>query len=435
VSGPVIEIRVEPRGGYHCLRFLARPTGRQLDVQLPSEQLNLARKKVSTLLDTFKQTVGSAPLPTADNVGLALRKLLMKGNILGGEITGRASGGMEQLSALFVEAIPDWASRRELPLVQVEGPAYGFPFELLPVFDASRPPDRIEDLGTFARRFLGFSAVVQRVPYSVAGPGGLAVGSVLAGSPLPMTFAWHARLPGAQLEHQFFTKLAEANYVDLDGPWPQPAETTDSVVHRFARGIADPRRRYLDPGELEIDKLETYITERSAIQVVHLSCHCDTQFDDPDDYELGLAGAVGPDRRITFLKLYNEVLWANEEFWGKGGAGPTARPLVFLNACGAGHQDPERVYSWPAWFLQERHMAVVGPETLVPDKTAAEYSRHFYRALFGRRTVGESVVLARRDLLAERGNPLGLLYVLYGDSDVTIEKPIPQEVLDDSVGQ
>ena len=80
-------------------------------------------------------------------------------------------------------------------------------------------------------------------------------------------------------------------------------------------------------------------------------------------------------------------------------------------------------------------MAVVGPETLVPDKTAAEYARHFYRALFGRRTLGEAVVLARRDLLAERGNPLGLLYVLYGDPDVTIDKPIPHEVLNDTTGQ
>jgi hypothetical protein len=187
-------------------------------------------------------------------------------------------------------------------------------------------------------------------------------------------------------------------------------------VRRFARGLADPRRRY------RTDALGP------TIQIVHLSCHCDTQFDDPDEYRLGVAGVDGQDRQITFEKLFNEVLWAEKA------AGLTARPLVFLNACGAGHQDPERVYSWPAWFLHEGHMAVVGPETLVPEKTAAEYSRHFYRALFGRHTVGEALVQARRDLLAERGNPLGLLYVLYGDPDITIDQAIPKEVLDDAEG-
>jgi hypothetical protein len=413
VSAPSVEIRVEPGLGYHSLRFLATRTGRRLDVEIPSEKLGLARRKVSALIDNFKETVGSGPFPRHEDVALAFRRLLMKGNILGGELTGQASAGMDRLSSLFVEAIPDWSSGQDVPLVQVEGPAYGFPFELLPVFDAGRPPDRIEDLETFARRFLGFSAVVRRVPYASTGAAGLPLGSVLSGKPLPMTFAWHAGLPGAHMEHDFFTRLA--SYVDVDGPWPQPADTTESVVRAFAEGLADPRRRY---GREALGP---------EIRIIHLSCHCDTAFDDPDDYELELAAAGGPGRHITFEKIYNEMTWAKKP------EGPVTRPLVFLNACGAGHQDPERVYSWPEWFLQERHVTVVGPETLVPDKTAAAYSRLFYRALFSERTVGEAVVQARRELLAERGNPLGLLYVLYGDPDVTVEQSIPQEVLDEPV--
>jgi hypothetical protein len=46
-----------------------------------------------------------------------------------------------------------------------------------------------------------------------------------------------------------------------------------------------------------------------------------------------------------------------------------------------------------------------------------------------------ALVLARRYLLTKFRNPLGLLYVLYGDSSITVDQPIPQEVLDGGATQ
>ena len=66
----------------------------------------------------------------------------------------------------------------------------------------------------------------------------------------------------------------------------------------------------------------------------------------------------------------------------------------------------------------------------MPDLVAAVYARSFYGALLSGRTVGAALVTARQELLHEFGNPLGLLYVLYGDPDIRIRRRISQEVLD-----
>jgi hypothetical protein len=317
---------------------------------------------------------------------------------------------MRRLQALCVGALPDWATRVDVPLVQVEGPSYGFPFELLPVFDLSRPPNPISNLEVFCRRFLGFSAAVRRVQYLRGSGLGLPLDPVLKGGPLPLSLAWHTRLSGAKTEHDFFAGLAE--HIELNGPWPAPKLTLQAVVEKLVQGLADPRQRYNASAGLGPE-----------VQIHHFSCHCDTKFDDPNDYRLELAGTDGLKQRMTFIQLYNEFTYAE-------GASNATRPLVFLNACGATHQDPRRVYSWPKWFIDNRHRAVIGPETDVPDEAAAQYACAFYRELFAQRSAGEALVLARRYLLTKFRNPLGLLYVLYGDSSITVDQPIPQEVLD-----
>jgi CHAT domain-containing protein len=167
------------------------------------------------------------------------------------------------------------------------------------------------------------------------------------------------------------------------------------------------------------------------VQIHHLAGHSDTRAREPADYELEIAGDDGESRPITFLRLYNEFMFADTDSTPVGAiAHLPLKPLVFLNACGSAHKDPRRVYSWPEWFLQTGHCAVIGPETLVPDDAAAQYACFFYEALFSQRTAGEALVLARRELLHQYGNPLGLLYVLYGDSSVSVDHPIPQEERD-----
>jgi hypothetical protein len=410
MSGAIIQISIAETPGYPDRVVLkATRTGGSLTLELPPGELENARGTVEDILRDFKREVGPSLGPPTKRVKDALGDLLMQTTLLGGNLAD-GPAGMQRLRDLFVEALPDWATHPEVPLVEVEGPSYGFPFELLPVFDLEYGGS-IDDIETFARRFLGFSASVRRIPYMVTGKAGLPAGQVLRGRPLPLSFTWYARMDGPHTEHEFLARLAD--HVELNGPWPGPPITNQQALKALADGLVDPRRRY---SGAQLGR---------EVQIHHFACHCDTSPKNPAKYDLELAGDDGRPRHIRLAAL-NQAFINGPKLEEEPG-----RPLVFLNACGSAHQDPRAMYSWPKWFLQTRHCAVIGPETLVPDKTAAKYACFFYRALFKQRTVGEALVIARRDLLHEFGNPLGLLYVLYGDPAITVDEPIPQEVLCD----
>ena len=76
-------------------------------------------------------------------------------------------------------------------MVEVEGDSSGFPFELLPVFDQGRP-GAMDDIETFARRFLGFSTTVRRTPYVTKGRAGGGAAALDNDPKLPVTFSWYA---------------------------------------------------------------------------------------------------------------------------------------------------------------------------------------------------------------------------------------------------
>ena len=52
----------------------------------------------------------------------------------------------------------------------------------------------------------------------------------------------------------------------------------------------------------------------------------------------------------------------------------------------------------------------------------AAFADRLYDELLAHKPLGEALVMARRRLMREEGNPLGLLYVLYGNPDVRIDR-------------
>ncbi|MEV6871589.1 hypothetical protein [Amycolatopsis sp. NPDC051128] len=51
---------------------------------------------------------------------------------------------------------------------------------------------------------------------------------------------------------------------------------------------------------------------------------------------------------------------------------------------------------------------------------AAAFAAHLYEALLNQRPLGEAVVVGRQRLFSDWANPLGLLYVLYGDPALAV---------------
>jgi hypothetical protein len=57
----------------------------------------------------------------------------------------------------------------------------------------------------------------------------------------------------------------------------------------------------------------------------------------------------------------------------------------------------------------------------VPDEEAAAFSVAFYRELLLRRTCfGVAALRARDHLLRKHGNPTGIAYSIYGNTDLTV---------------
>jgi len=99
--------------------------------------------------------------------------------------------------------------------------------------------------------------------------------------------------------------------------------------------------------------------------------------------------------------------------------------MVVLNACASSKTDPLTAASFPRWFLRNGHRAFVGTEVNVPDAVAGAFGECLYGRLLQGRRLGEAIVCARRDLLRDFSNPLGLLYAMYGDTELEVEEKKP----------
>lgn len=94
------------------------------------------------------------------------------------------------------------------------------------------------------------------------------------------------------------------------------------------------------------------------------------------------------------------------------------RPMVFLNACWAGHETRALTHlaGWaPTWVQVCGCGAFVAPIWPVRDSIACRFSEEFYQALAEGRSLGEAAQLARRSAFSlGDGEPSALAYAVYG---------------------
>lgn len=391
----------------------------KVEVEVEESDLEKARAEASGAIVRFREAVGGEPRPKG--AAAALQELH-------DDMFTIATGTMASYRKLvdlreFLDVPRGWWNRQNAPVrvVEVVGRDDGFPFELLPLFD-HRPITRgralsRHELRKSARRFLGFTCVVRRL-----GRQRVATGPPLSSRPLNVSLMRHASLEGVRIEEEYFVKLGP-QVVALDGPWPGPELDEDHVINGVGDALFDGRHRLIGP------------REKRMTQIHHFACHCVTDGDPLND-ALVLA-ATGTGHRVVPLKRivsgYGErdmrLRAAGEADPHDERAGSPPRGLVFLNACGTAAVNPARLTSFPRSFRNGHHRGVIGVETAIPDGAATMYSMCFYRQLLAGDSVGEAMVKARVRLLEEYGNPLGLLYTLYADPDLTVSDPVPEAEL------
>ncbi len=401
-----------PRSGLGvevCFSFPG--TGETVYLPLPDRRLlEGVRRKAGHYLQRLVALVPRLN-PTADQAAEALRLLLNSGRELAGLLAQDDPERCLTLQDAFRRAWPVWESTRDgapdesVPTVEVLCHDDTLPLELLPVFDfgALPQPGTYDDLARAAARFLGFSTAVRRVvPAPASGD------HVLRNDPtLPVQFLRYRQLSGPGEEERFLATLHD--YVRLEGPWPvahdEPAFRT-ALTRALYDGVS------LDGG----------LATEPPVQVQHFACHCDTTAELDDDYTLTMSTRLGGRRQVSFGELRQAYY---ERFFSDRGRS-RQRAVIVLNACGSSRMNPLTAFSFPRWFLNHGHRAFIGTETDIPDAVAARFATAFYRRLLeSRRPLGKAIVRARWDLLRDFRNPLGLLYVVYGDADLTVERPRP----------
>jgi hypothetical protein len=99
----------------------------------------------------------------------------------------------------------------------------------------------------------------------------------------------------------------------------------------------------------------------------------------------------------------------------------STRPLVFLNGCHSAALAPQYAFAYATSFLLTAHAsAVVGTEIAVFENLAVTFAEDCLRRfVVDRVPLGESVQRARLALLDE-GNPLGLVYIAFGPSELRL---------------
>lgn len=407
----VVSIDSGERGASTVVEFDFPGTGQKVHFPLPDRKpLAAMRRKAGTYLAEIVRRSGD-PMTSWEGVSDALSLLLSKGWALGQTLAQNDPARLLELEDAFQQAWPlwktaDWSdSATPLPLVEMRCQFETIPIELLPVFDFGgwaklRSHD---DVVRAASRFLGFGAVVKRVTSAR-----MPVDRIIRNNPaLPVQFIRHSGLGSAAAEEQALSAMD--GHVQVEGPWPTH-QSEEEVLEALFQALFDGVN--LHDGDLG----------DPPVQIQHFACHCDTTAEDSDDYELILATRFGDEHRITYGQLqegHRKRFFPERDLTRE-------RSIILMNACGSSRTSPLTAFSFPHHFLSSGHRAFIGTETAVPDRVAAAFSAAFYgRLLERRRPLGEAVVLARRDLLRDFRNPLGILYSMYGAADLTVEHARP----------
>lgn len=159
------------------------------------------------------------------------------------------------------------------------------------------------------------------------------------------------------------------------------------------------------------------LARKEAIQcIAHFSCHYFTSGPDGQGGYTAMSGLDfgecndGNDLTVRVFDLRGEL-----ELQQANRTRAQFTALFFLNACqtvSAGRYEDDTLLG----LLRERNAtAVVGSETLLPDRLAGEFAIGFYAEFLRNASLSKAMLVARRRLLERFANPAGLFYTFFGN--------------------
>jgi hypothetical protein len=100
-------------------------------------------------------------------------------------------------------------------------------------------------------------------------------------------------------------------------------------------------------------------------------------------------------------------------------------PLIFLNACESAKLGPYLYDGLVPYMLSRGARGVLGTESEIPISFAAEFGEELIsRLVAGEATLGEIVLQLRQEYVSKKRNLLGLVYTLYGSTDIIVDRGV-----------
>jgi hypothetical protein len=335
-----------------------------LDVTLREHDLQEINQGLREALDLLRRTLGDRIDVTAEELGSpevreVVDRLARRGNDAFLRIFPRETDQDRLLAALASVEHPD---------VELSTDAFFLAWELLYApYDAATV-----DLGNF----WGFRASIARVLTCARQRPAPAL--VLHGPPRVGLYV-NPELPHAGAdEAAYFRGLAAGGAIVLHD-W-----LGDAGPGADAAPAVEQRRAFL-----------AYCGAHAS-DVAHFACHA----------------VARPYSRESYLALSSQLHVTLEDMAVDKLRLPDC-PLVVLNACGTGVRDPLKTSDFVRSFMESSGRGVVASECDVPDLVASAFIREVYQRFLAGAPVARALFEARRHFLAERGNPLGLMYSAY----------------------
>lgn len=148
--------------------------------------------------------------------------------------------------------------------------------------------------------------------------------------------------------------------------------------------------------------------EKELSQLIYFYCHGGQAKDGTPYLEVGPRNAPA---KITRTTLFDEkILWQKNP------------PLIFLNGCHTTALDPEKVMDLVTGFRECNAAGIIGTEITIFESLARCFAEEFLEHFFSGEEVGEAIRLARLWVLKKQKNPLGLVYIPFVLSSISLVK-------------
>jgi len=136
----------------------------------------------------------------------------------------------------------------------------------------------------------------------------------------------------------------------------------------------------------------------------------------------------GYDKDTPYIRVGSENSYeiTPTDFTAYGVRWKEPQPIVFINGCHTLGMDPRLVLDFASTFVISLHASgVMGTEITIFEPLATDFAEEWLaRFLTQGETAGEAILKTRLKLLGD-GNPLGLVYNLYGNAYLKLRKEKP----------